>query len=234
MPVSFTSSNVSAPVRHVLCYGDSLTAGFCGQGRFFEPYGRTMARELGRAGMPTEVLVCGHSGHTSAQMVSNLDAYAVSDTGRQLGKGLRRSLSEASRQDLVIIMTGTNDLGKYLSFSAILEDIAKLHKVCHLQGVPTIAVVPPPILSNPNVEANRRHFADLLKAWAKTVPNIQAVLDPGELVPATSAGSWDVDGLHFSPDGSRLLGRQLAAKVFPLLACVGSRNGISAGMQHAL
>jgi len=225
MPVSFTSSKLAAPVRRVLCYGDSLTAGFCAQGRLFEPYGRTMAGELGRAGIPTEVLVCGHSGHTSAQMVANLDAYAVSDTGRQIGKGLRRSLSEAARQDLVVIMTGTNDLGQFFSFSAMLEDIAKLHQVCHLQGVPTVAVLPPPILSNPKVEANRRHFAELLQAWAKTVPNIQAVLDPSELVPATSSGSWDVDGVHFSPDGSRLLGQHLAAQVLPLLACVGSRNG---------
>jgi len=55
---------------------DSLTAGFCSNGRQYEPYGRTLADAI-HAGLedsaPVEVAVCGHSGGTASEMVAWLE-----------------------------------------------------------------------------------------------------------------------------------------------------------------
>jgi len=221
MPVTFQSCTAASSSKcRVLCYGDSLTAGFCDQGRQFEPYGRTLAKVLGAVLGPCEVLVCGHSGHRASEMAADLDNPAVLDRVGQVGKGLRHCLADpAQRPDLVLIMAGTNDLGGGLRPQTVMEDIAKLHAVCHQHGVPTVAIAPPP-LRDGRIEASRRQLADLLSAWAKTVPSVQAVIEPSEMIPVSAAGAWDVDGLHFSPDGSRLLGHQLAMKVFPCLLAI--------------
>lgn len=185
----------------------------------FEPYGRSLAKVLGALlKAPCEVLVCGHSGHTASEMVANMDKNAITDVGGQVGKGLRRSLMEASRPfDLVLLMTGTNDIGKSVEPSTVLEDIIKLHEVCKKHGVPSVALSPPPIPMDAFVEGNRRHLRDLIAMWSSTAKNVRAFIDPGHFIPATVAKAWDPDRLHFSPMGSQLLGQQLANTVLPLL-----------------
>ncbi|CAJ1373763.1 unnamed protein product [Effrenium voratum] len=219
MPVAFRSASPKGPPKiSILCYGDSLTAGFCQQGRKFEPYGRTLATALGQLlQTPCEVLVCGHSGHTASQMVANLDARAVTDVGGQVGKGLRRSLQESPRIDLVLLMTGTNDIGKSVEPNVILEDIIKLHEVCQQHGVASAALSPPPIPSDAFAEANRRRLRDLTAMWSSAAANVRAFIDPGHFIPANAANAWDPDRLHFSPAGSQLLGQQLARTVLPVL-----------------
>eukprot|EP00438_Fugacium_kawagutii_P018906 Skav236692 [mRNA] locus=scaffold847:291979:313758:- [translate_table: standard] len=220
MPIVFQSSSpAGSPKYSILCYGDSLTAGFCDKGMKFEPYGRTLAKMLGTLlKVPCEVLVCGHSGHTAAEMVANMDQAAITDVGGQVGKGLRRSLADASRQpDLVLLMTGTNDIGKGVEPSAVLEEIIKLHEVCKKHGVLSVALSPPPIPMDASAEATRRRLRDLLAMWSSSVGHVQGFIDPGHLVPSNCSKSWDPDRLHFSPAGSQLLGQQLAHAILPML-----------------
>jgi len=224
MPVSFYAGAAGSTVFRVLCYGDSLTVGFYDNGRQYEPYGRTLAEALATAlgGVAVEVLVCGQSGHTAADMVSNLDSSAVEDVGSLLSKGLRRALNEqARRPDLVIIMAGTNDLGREFRVPAVLDDLMRLHSACHASGVPTLAVAPPPAPRAPSgssFEEARRSLAGLLARWARTSAGVAAFVNPADLVPATSGGRlWDPDGLHLAPSGSQLLGQRLARVAAPLL-----------------
>lgn len=230
MPVSFQAS--VAPVAcsgigrsyRVLCYGDSLTAGFCVEGRQYEPYGRALAETLGAAGLAAcEVAVCGHSGHTAAEMVVNQDAAAVEDIGGMVGKGLRRILEEEPTPDLVLLMAGTNDIGREAHPQTILDDICRLHAMCHACGVRTVALAPPPApraAAGSSWETRRRQLSGLLAKWARggRAAGVAALVDPGELVPSAMGSSlWDLDGLHLSPSGSRLLGQRLAQLVGPLL-----------------
>lgn len=219
MPIVFRSqSPAGSPKYSILCYGDSLTAGFCDKGMKFEPYGRTLAKMLGTLlKVPCEVLVCGHSGHTASEMVANMDQTTITDVGGQVGKGLRRSLMEMSRPlDLALLMTGTNDIGKGVEPSAVLEDIIKLHEICRQHGVPSMALSPPPIPMNTDAEATRRQLRDLLAMWS-SAGHVEGFVDPGQLVPSNCPKSWDPDRLHFSPEGSQLLGQQLANAVLPIL-----------------
>lgn len=219
MPIVFRSpSPAGSPKYSILCYGDSLTAGFCDKGMKFEPYGRTLAKMLGTLlKVPCEVLVCGHSGHTAAEMVANMDQTTITDVGGQVGKGLRRSLMEMSRPlDLVLLMAGTNDIGKGMEPNAVLEEIIKLHEICRQHGVPSLALSPPPIPMNTDAEATRRQLRDLLAMWS-SVGQVEGFVDPGQLVPSNCPKSWDPDRLHFSPAGSQLLGQKLANAVLPIL-----------------
>lgn len=228
MPLKFLPSGVVQKTRRVVCYGDSLTAGFCSLGTLFEPYARTMAKELDASGVPCEILVSGHSGTTAEEMVTAIDTSVVDMAGLQ-GKGLARMLDDDVLPDLVIIMTGTNDMGRGSTLETIVKDIAHLHTACHRRGVPTVALVPPPAPCAPQQrEKDRMRLRHLITEWAMGQKGVKAVLDPAQWV-GLDAGSWawDSDGLHFCPNGSALLGHGLAACVVKLLSntrCVEDRS----------
>merc|ERR1719341_2141705 len=102
MPVVFSAGgqlargNATAaapPPRRILCYGDSLTVGFCCGGKFFEPYGRTMARTLGCSGLACSVSVCGLSGASAEEMLNASRGSFVDVTGCRC-KGLATILNE--------------------------------------------------------------------------------------------------------------------------------------------
>lgn len=225
MPVSFIGGSENSrncrKIR-IFCYGDSLTVGWYLQGRQYEPYGRALAEQLGSMLGACEVTVCGHSGHTVEQMVANADKLAIEDVGGKLGKGLRRCLDEVvHRPDIVLIMAGTNDIGRHAEPRRVLEDLVKLHSICHSRQIPTVAVAPPQAPRAPKgsaFENSRSRLHTLLAQWAKVAPGVAAFIDPAELVPAVSGGAcWDPDGLHFSPTGSRLLGKRFSELLAPLM-----------------
>lgn len=221
MPVALRAGRKGGVLRRLLCYGDSLTAGFCASGRTFEPYGRVLGEAISAApnSFESEILICGHSGHLAAEMVANLDNGRVKDVASRFGKGLRCILQEEQTPELVLIMAGTNDLGKGRKAKDIFQDVCRLHAECHARRIRTVALAPPsaPFARGTPWEASRSRLKDLLAMWAKSNPFVVAFIDPSELVPPTATGAWDPDRLHFSPEGSKLLGRCLAPLVLPLL-----------------
>mmetsp|Transcript_175272 Transcript_175272/g.562149 ORF Transcript_175272/g.562149 Transcript_175272/m.562149 type:complete len:434 (-) Transcript_175272:427-1728(-) len=232
MPVSFHAGAAGVAVFRVLCYGDSLTVGFFDQGRQYEPYGEQLADSLSSAlgGAAVEVIVCGQSGHTVAEMVSNLDSQAIEDVGSRVSKGLRRVLSEQSRRiDLVAIMAGTNDLGHDFKIPGILEDLVRLHGACHTLGVPTVALAPPPARragAGTSFEKARLQLVRMTAAWAQNSAGVAAFVSPGDLVPASQGSLWDPDGLHLAPSGSRQLGQRLSQVVAPVLLRLQKQGGV--------
>eukprot|EP00929_Paragymnodinium_shiwhaense_P084001 TRINITY_DN4489_c0_g2_i1.p1 TRINITY_DN4489_c0_g2~~TRINITY_DN4489_c0_g2_i1.p1 ORF type:complete len:369 (+),score=60.25 TRINITY_DN4489_c0_g2_i1:104-1210(+) len=216
MPITFRSGSGDQPPRRVLCYGDSLTAGFCSNGSLFEPYGRTLAQSLGAAGVAAEVFVCGLSGGFASEFVAKKNGSLTDVVGGQ-GKGLSRILSEDGPFDLVIIMAGTNDLGRNDSPHDILRSVKQLHKECHLRSIPTVAVAPPPApIRSPMQEAIRMQLASLISQWVASETDGRIVYqDPAAFVPATAnfGWIWEADQLHFTPAGSRSLGDKMAKLV---------------------
>jgi lysophospholipase L1-like esterase len=214
MPVAFQAGDRDAldtDIRRILCYGDSLTAGFASGGHFFEPYGRALSEALGAAGINCNVSVCGHSGSTAKEMVASCEGMLVDVVGGQ-GKGLAAILKEEGPYDLVLIMSGTNDMGRNFQRDAIVEDVRSLHEMCHALEVPTVVIAPPPAPRQPPArEGERRCLAKQLHSLYCETAGVVAYVDPADLVPATDPKLWETDGLHFSPTGSRLLGQRLAA-----------------------
>jgi lysophospholipase L1-like esterase len=199
----------------ILCFGDSITAGFHSGGRCFEPYGRTMGGAMRSSGCDVSVLVNGLSGLTAREMVAKAKHPAVPDCTGKVGKGLEVLLNQ--KPDLVIIMAGTNDLGMGVSPQAILADVARLHKACHARGIPTVALAPSTVAQGPST-LGRQQLASLLRKWAKSTPSVVACIDMMELIPHHGPSPhWDFDGLHLSAGGSRALGRRLSDKLVHLV-----------------
>lgn len=131
-------------VLRIVAYGDSLTAGFPS----FEPYARQFMGELSLQGLHADVTVCGLCGLTAGDMLR------CAGSSKPVYDPLRRggiSLLEAAKKkagswreaDLVILMTGTNDLGTLSELQGpeeIAQRIIALHQLCLAEGIPTVAV----------------------------------------------------------------------------------------------
>ena len=96
----------AASVRSVLCFGDSLTAGFHNGGHTFAPYGNVLAKKLPSLNIET----VGYSGWTTRQMLDNADNPEGLDAVDRTWPGINLKFNERI-YDLVIVMAGTNDIG---------------------------------------------------------------------------------------------------------------------------
>merc|ERR1740129_612391 len=219
------------PLR-LLCYGDSVTAGLYHAGaKFsqdraygFRPYGEVLAAAVtADGGPPCDAVTFGLSGLTGAELAVKMDDAAIPDVFGHKYKGLRHASMSEGPWDLVLLMVGTNDLGKFESIHQILRNTNQLHRACHELGLPTIALAP----SHGMFKAERDKLARLLQDWARATPEILAYYDSEEVLPRMSSnGFWEADGLHLSEAGSVELGRRMAIRVAPLLAHLA--NGVAA------
>mmetsp|Transcript_57071 Transcript_57071/g.160137 ORF Transcript_57071/g.160137 Transcript_57071/m.160137 type:complete len:324 (+) Transcript_57071:44-1015(+) len=221
MPVAYSSVFSRPPTGkalRILCYGDSMTVGFCCGGRAFDPYARTLQERLSgtpAAGSRCEVFTCGLSGMRADTMADFIDSQNLVDVMGFHGKGLGRILDEHGPFDLVAIMAGTNDMSSGRMPAQIIESLRSLHSACHDRGVSSVALAPPPAPSRgPVWEQLRTQVLDSLKQLADEGPSsLAACIDPAVLVDSERADLWDADGLHFSPLGSSTFGQNLAALV---------------------
>mmetsp|Transcript_46854 Transcript_46854/g.111501 ORF Transcript_46854/g.111501 Transcript_46854/m.111501 type:complete len:497 (-) Transcript_46854:70-1560(-) len=203
----------------ILLYGDSNTAGFCSGGAHFEPYGKSLSHELAKAGAPCDIVLCGGNGLTTLEMLENVHNPMMKDVVGCVGKGLERIFMEEGQQDLAIIMSGTNDIGKGTNAEGCLQRLQQMHDVCHKRGVPTIALAPPTIMAPGAPRMERDRLAVLLKSWASSSPLVVEGMDVEMLVPRlATSGLWEYDQLHMSPAGSKELGRRLTPAVLSFLA----------------
>jgi len=223
-PPKFGDSRAHRVAQRFLCYGDSVTAGFCDGGRFFQPYGKVLAEVLANGGVPCEATVYGLSGLTAMELASKTSAVAIQDLQGKRSKGLTHALAEDGPFDLAFILAGTNDIGLGMPPQAVVQHLSKLHAACHERGVATVAIAPPTQLAGP-ARAARDHVARLLASWAHATSNVIAYFDSEELLPHGRNGFWEPDEIHLSAAGSIELGRKLAPRVAPLLAQVGNAAG---------
>ena len=220
---------ISRSGLRVVIYGDSLTAGAPSR----TPFGQEFCRSLRSVGCHVEAEICGLCALTARQMFLAADEESVSDLWRRSGKGLLRLLKNA---DLVLLMAGTNDLASSMA-SEIIESLRGLHSACHRRGVPTVALGIPDsggrqLKRFPFLGATRREVNASLAAWVKAdEKKPEAFVNTMALLPygpkSREAGCWESDGVHFTSEGSRVLGWRLAQVLQPLMlrqaACILSK-----------
>lgn len=216
----------SAPRNSILCFGDSLTAGFrCGgDDTKFHPYAielRKCAREAsGRDWERVTVAVEGHCGYSARDMVR---------TG-QLSTVLR---SGGGRPTVVVILMGTNDLRAFPPPSAV--DVASDLFALASAGAAEVGVRHVVVLTVPPMPKAESRSADLLHrrlalnevlleagasaagegvgagaadAESSVSVNIKVhCIDAAASLDEADASLWDEDGLHLSKKGYDTLGR---------------------------
>lgn len=202
----------------ILCYGDSLTAGFFANGTRFSPYGEALQTTLRSRGFRCEVSICGLSGHRADQMVAELDSKVCKDMCGKSGKGLACILDQDGPYDLVILMAGTNDFVPNARLQSIQNVVCKLHDACHSRGVPTVMLAAPC-----NCQHMQTTFSNMLGSWASRQSEVLAFVDPEDLIPRSEKKLWEADDVHFSALGSRALGQRLAPAIAHVLESLGQQ-----------
>eukprot|EP01006_Ploeotia_vitrea_P012588 TRINITY_DN33286_c0_g1_i1.p1 TRINITY_DN33286_c0_g1~~TRINITY_DN33286_c0_g1_i1.p1 ORF type:complete len:230 (+),score=29.59 TRINITY_DN33286_c0_g1_i1:64-690(+) len=194
----------------ILCFGDSLTAGYHHHGTAFHPYKESLVDTLGN-GVTAEAI--GFSGWRTGEMVSKADSPKATDVCDMEWPGLRHALKQ-QQYTHCIIMGGTNDLADMVPADTLFGNLMKLHQMCHSAGVKTVALpIPPSKWLTPSLEQPykiREEVNQRLKEWATTEEKAVWV-DMTQYIPySAESGHWEPDGLHMSKEGYVHFGKKLA------------------------
>ncbi len=200
-------------VPTVICFGDSLTAGFQSpsadnpSGRE-TPYGEFLQEQMGVDG---QVYVSGICGELTAEMAMRF---------RQ--DVLRR------RPTSVVILGGTNDLGWNARPPDIMRNLVKMYELALADRITPIPVTVPSIRvagdqADPDGQAwiedhitRRRQLNGLIQQYAESKQLAWIDLFSATAEPETGqlAGPYSNDGLHLTTAGYRRLAQLLYDQVF--------------------
>jgi lysophospholipase L1-like esterase len=205
-------------MTHIVCFGDSLTAGFQSptadnpQGAE-TPYGQFL-QEL--AGPSVRVSVSGLCGELTGDMAMRF-----------------RSAALVHEPAYVVILGGTNDLGWNATPAAILRNLLQMYELAAAAGVTPVPVTVPSIRVSDDLssEEGRRWFAEhldrrrqlnrLILRYAESKGLAAFDLFAATAEPETQqlAAQYSNDGLHLTTAGYRLMAERLYQEVFvPALA----------------
>ena len=202
----------------IICFGDSLTAGYqsptpqnpTGQET---PYGQFLQERLGEA---VEIRISGICGELTGEMAMRF----------------RRDVLQ-HRPSHVVILGGTNDLGWNAEPADIMKNLVKMYEVARASQTTPIPVTVPSIRvdvagGGPDAEAfigrhleRRAELNGLIMDYALSKGLAWIDLFSATAEPETRllAAQFSNDGLHLTTAGYQLLGRllydQVFAKVFP-------------------
>lgn len=203
---------------HIVCFGDSLTAGFQSptadnpQGAE-TPYGRFL-QEL--TGPSVRVSVSGLCGELTGDMAMRF-----------------RSAVLVHEPAYVVILGGTNDLGWNATPAAILRNLRQMYELAAAAGVTPVPVTVPSIRVSDDLSSEegrrwlaehldrRRQLNGLILRYAESKGLAAFDLFAATAEPETQqlAAQYSNDGLHLTTAGYRLMAERLYQEVFvPALA----------------
>jgi len=185
----------------IICFGDSLTAGF--QSPTAEcpdyqetPYGRFLAERLGDRARVQISAICG-------ELTAEMDERFERDVA-------------CHRPAWVVILGGTNDLGWNLQPAEIMRNLTAMYERAAKAGIRVAAVTVPSIRGFDD-HIPRRHELNVLIADSCARRNLPCIdLFTATAEPGTHrlAAPYSNDGLHLTKAGYDLLARLLFEQVF--------------------
>ncbi|HEX8751721.1 MAG TPA: GDSL-type esterase/lipase family protein, partial [Nitrospira sp.] len=202
----------------IICFGDSLTAGFqsptpinsTGQNT---PYGQFLQERLGSS---VEIKVNGICGELTGEMAMRF----------------RRDVLQ-HQPSHVVILGGTNDLGWNAEPADIMKNLVKMYELARASHITPIPVTVPSIRldvanGGPDAETfvgqhlrRRAELNGLIRDYAssKGIEWIDLFTETAEPDTLLLAAQYSNDGLHLTTAGYRLLAtllyKQVLVKVFP-------------------
>ena len=206
---------------HIVCFGDSLTAGFQSptadnpQGAE-TPYGRFL-QEL--TGPSMRVSVSGICGELTGEMAVRF-----------------RSAVLISQPMYVVILGGTNDLGWNAAPEDIMRNLLKMYELATAAGIKPVPMTGPSIRVGEDLHSmegrqwfaehlDRRHqLNELILHYAESKRLAAFDLFAATLEPETQqlAARYSNDGLHLTTAGYRLIAERLYQEVFAAASTSGS------------
>lgn len=212
----------------ILCFGDSLTAGYqtpspAPPHAEETPYGQVLQECLGSRG---RVEISGICGEVTGEMVLRF-----------------RSAVLNRRPQTVIILGGTNDLGWNADPSEIMRNLTKMYELARAASIVPIPVTVPSIRvevgqNNPDAVSwladhiqRRQRLNTLIADYAgrKGVPYFDLFTATAEPDSLLLAEPYSNDGLHLTARGYQLFGRLLYEQLFSSPAALHPRVSESGG-----
>lgn len=227
----------------ILCFGDSLTAGYTDSGAAHTPYSTELARHLYSLQVPPSavppatamVVTAGMDGELAASMGRRLVAtlatgappLSVGSTGDgapgdHAAGGCAGGSPECGRPYThVVLLAGTNDVPTTAA-DVVVSRLSALHNTIAGTGAVPLAVTLPPAAADrrwPRMAATRRAVNAAIRGGEVAPPGVEPVVVDlaAALPPPGQGGAWDEDGLHLSPAGYSLTGGLVADTLLELL-----------------
>ncbi|KAK4140026.1 SGNH hydrolase-type esterase domain-containing protein [Dichotomopilus funicola] len=217
----------SPPELRVLCFGDSLTAGYASWGAIHHPYQEMLEQILSMAypDLKVETLEDGVPG----AMVKNgfqtrMNAHFAGPKDKK-----KRSADEEGSQDgqvfdWAIVLGGTNDLAVGFPVEDIFEALKEVWNVPLAHKCKVLALTVPETGSKgairERMDARRNKLNDLIKGYKREnfhVFDLNAVLPYHALSEQDRTRYWD-DLVHLTPDGYDWMGNKIGVALVSLLA----------------
>jgi lysophospholipase L1-like esterase len=207
-------------MSHIVCFGDSLTAGFQTptednpQGAE-TPYGSYLQELIGPA---VRVSVSGICGELTGEMAMRFGSAVL-----------------AQQPTHVVILGGTNDLGWNAQTAEIMGNLCKMYELAAASGIKPVPVTVPSVRVGDALrsEEGRHWFAEhlnrrqqlneLILRYAESKRLAAFDLFSATVEPKTQqlAAQFSNDGLHLSTAGYRLFADRLYQEVFASLRSSG-------------
>ncbi|KAF4211372.1 hypothetical protein CNMCM8980_002218 [Aspergillus fumigatiaffinis] len=198
----------------ILCFGDSLTAGYYHFGCDYHPYALTLKDKL-QAAFPTTTFTVDEDG-----LPGDL---VISPVGRFLSR--IHTKFDGSNYDWVIILGGTNDLGRGYPASRIYPALQEVWEVALDSGANVLALAIPECSAVSTTLDTRRN--DVNSSILGHKAEGFHAFDLHGKVPYHNATEefrkriWD-DGLHLTAEGYKLVGEVVGEHLVALLKEKGS------------
>jgi lysophospholipase L1-like esterase len=187
----------------IICFGDSLTAGFqsstATSAPAETPYGAFLQEMLkGRAVVQTS----GVCGERTCDMVMRFPEAVVNRA-----------------PTFTVILGGTNDLGWNIYPGEILGNLRQMYELASLAGIRAVAITVPSIRGFDQYIAGRHVLNTLIREYceASRLPCVDLFRATAEAGSDRLADEYSNDGLHLTTAGYRLIARLLYDHVFHTL-----------------
>lgn len=206
---------------HILCFGDSLTAGF---------QSPTADHPLGTE-TPYGLFLQALTGPSVRLSVSGLCGELTGDMVRRFPSAVL-----AQQPTSVVILGGTNDLGWSNDPAAIMGNLRQMYEQAVAAGITPVLVTVPSIRVGDDLrsEEGRRWFAEHLErrrqlnglilryAAAQQLAAFDLFAATAEPETQQLAAPYSNDGLHLTTAGYRLMAERLYREIFAAMLAGGA------------
>ncbi|KAH6854652.1 SGNH hydrolase-type esterase domain-containing protein [Chaetomium sp. MPI-CAGE-AT-0009] len=213
----------SRPKLRILCFGDSLTAGYAAWGSIHHPYNEMLEHMVSMA-YPDLKVVTVEDGLPGATVRSGFQTRM----NAQFAPPKKRKDDEegdGKLYDWAIVLGGTNDIGMGFPPEEIFESLKEVWEVPLSHKCKVLALtVPEAGITSPKarqrIDAQRNTLNDLIKGYKHEgfhVYDLHAAVPYYSMSESDRKKYWD-DHVHFTPDGYDMIGNKVGIALVSLLA----------------
>ena len=210
---------MSQTVKRILCYGDSLTSGFCLRGAKHTPYAYPLKEKLQESLKNNRVEVdhFGFDGLTTQRLLDNVNEDNYRDVNGRPGPGIVKALMK-KEYDLVILMAGTNDILHGIPYGETIFNLNKLSELAKPDDVQSRSIlnigIPDSEIFSDNDSIQSRNQVNQTLA-NRNKPGMYYMDCP--LKYDQHSDNFDPDGLHFSTLGASEFASGILNKILEIL-----------------